>query len=100
MSQEIITKFNDRAYRIRYTDHKDLGQSFGECDSPADSSKVLPEIRISDNICELMELETTIHEALHACGWELLAEEFVQMTGRDIAKALYSLGWRKEDPDQ
>ena len=39
-------------------------------------------------------LETTIHEALHACCWRS-TEQKVENTARDIARFLWRLGYRK-----
>lgn len=39
-------------------------------------------------------LETTIHEALHACSWKT-TEEKVDRTARDVARFLWNLGYRK-----
>lgn len=44
---------------------------------------------------ELHELDTIIHEGLHACTE--LEEEAVNETARDVAWLLWRLGWRKED---
>lgn len=38
-------------------------------------------------------LETTIHEALHACNWHA-REELVEETAYDIARFLWRLGFR------
>ena len=41
-------------------------------------------------------LETAIHEALHACDWNK-NEIMVAQTGKDIARFLWRLGYRKQD---
>lgn len=41
------------------------------------------------------ELEILIHEALHACLWDL-AEESVEETARDIAALLEKLGYERK----
>ena len=65
----------------------------GECDDPSTKGRA---IRISQNLSEKDELETLIHEMLHACAW-FLTEEFVTRTARDISKVLWKLGYRKHD---
>lgn len=39
-------------------------------------------------------LETTIHEALHACSWKT-SEEKVGLTAKDIARFLWNCGYRR-----
>lgn len=39
-------------------------------------------------------LETTIHEALHACSWKT-SEEQVDRTAKDVARFLWNLGYRR-----
>jgi len=39
-------------------------------------------------------LETTIHEALHACDWRARENEVTDIA-RDIARFLWRLGWRR-----
>ena len=41
------------------------------------------------------ELEILIHEMLHACFWDL-DEEVVSEVGRDLSKALWKMGYRKQ----
>ena len=41
------------------------------------------------------DLETILHEGLHACGWDILSEEWVTCAARDIARLAWRLGWRK-----
>jgi len=41
------------------------------------------------------ELSTIIHEALHACLWDI-DEEAIDTTADDIARLLWRLGWRNE----
>ena len=44
----------------------------------------------------LEHLETTLHEALHACFYDL-DEESVEETARSMATLLWRLQWRKTD---
>jgi len=44
----------------------------------------------------LKELDTLIHEMLHACG-PFADESWVAQTAEDIAKALWQLGYRKNE---
>ena len=44
------------------------------------------------------QLDTVIHELLHAAHWDL-AEESVEETARDLARVLWRLGYRLEKPN-
>jgi len=50
---------------------------------------------INRDLTKKVGLETSIHEALHACNWSA-NEEKVTMTAKDIARFLWNLGYRKE----
>lgn len=41
-------------------------------------------------------LDTTLHELLHACFWDL-SEETVLEVGKDLSEVLWALGYRKVD---
>ena len=43
------------------------------------------------------ELDTIIHECLHACQWDL-SEEAIDETACSVARVLWRLGWRNENP--
>lgn len=45
---------------------------------------------------EQEELDTTVHELLHAVAWDH-SEEWVASSAKVIADVLYRLGWRKQD---
>ena len=42
-----------------------------------------------------LELDTLIHEMLHACHWDL-DESAIEETATDIARALWRIGYRLE----
>lgn len=67
-------------------------KDFGDCSDPAEPGRV---IRIRKGLCEKTELETILHEALHAADWHR-SEEFVDEVSTDIARVLWRLGWRKQ----
>ena len=64
----------------------------GACDAPSVPGK---EIDVPIGGARLQDLDTCIHEALHACFWDL-DEEAVDATAADIAAFLWRLGWRKK----
>lgn len=72
---------------------------YGECDDPKTPGK---QIRVRADLTDKLELDTLIHEMLHASAWEVLSEEFVTQTAHDVARVLWRLGYRKidEDPDE
>jgi len=45
-----------------------------------------------------IELDTHIHEMLHACA-EIANEEWVNTTAKEIATALWEIGYRKIDEE-
>lgn len=51
-------------------------------------------VAVEKKLTGRMELDTNIHEMLHACA-PFSNEEWVLQTARDIAKALWELGYRK-----
>jgi hypothetical protein len=65
----------------------------GVCESPAVKGK---RILIREGLKPEVELETVLHELLHASAFEVLAEEFVQATAADLARALTRLGWKRD----
>jgi hypothetical protein len=80
--------FRGKRYKILT---KDLDEdTLGECDPPYQEKK---EIRFSRHDSWKQLLDTHIHEALHACLWDL-DEHDVSETARDIAAFLWRLGYR------
>lgn len=65
----------------------------GKCDPP-DAPAVARKIRVCKSLTGKEELDTNIHEMIHACCW-YLDEEVVRQSATDIAKALWQLGYRK-----
>lgn len=63
----------------------------GDCDHPATPSK---RIRIRRDLSGEIELDTLIHELLHACCFDL-AEDVVNESATDIAAVLWKWGYRK-----
>lgn len=66
-------------------------KTYGICDHP---STQVRRIKVDKGLKGRIELDTNIHEMLHACCWNL-SEECVNTTASDIAKALWDLGYRK-----
>lgn len=63
----------------------------------ADKSTRPPSIKVHAALRDETELETIIHEALHACLWDL-DEEPIEETAESIASLLWKLGYRKGEP--
>ena len=72
---------------------KDDKECRGYCESPDKKNK---EIVIKEDLPPKEELDTTLHELLHAADWSK-DEEWVDQVGTDIAKILWRLGWRKRE---
>lgn len=67
----------------------------GECDEPRERRK---EIRISTRLGEQDTLETIVHEVLHAADFDK-KEEWADDVGRNLARLLWRLGYRRKDVD-
>lgn len=68
-------------------DYSDLG----ECDPPETPAK---EIRIWEKLEGKQRLEVELHEFVHAADW-FKAEVWVNQFGKDAARYLWKLGYRK-----
>lgn len=86
-------RIQGKAWNLRFAKSKELKRDYGHCDSPKRKSK---EIVIRDNLDPKVELDTTIHELLHAADWSK-SEEWVDSTANEIATILWRLNWRKVD---
>ena len=62
----------------------------GECDAPYIKRREMCIPAMGDS---LHDLEVIIHEATHACHWDM-SEYAVSGSARDIARILWRLGWR------
>ena len=79
-----------KRWRICYSPY----EKYGECESPCEKNKL---ITLRDDLAGKDKLDTIIHEALHACLWDL-DEEAVHGTAKGIATFLWRMGYRtKED---
>jgi hypothetical protein len=63
----------------------------GKCDNPNDSEKLM---LIKMNDYTLTGFEIAIHEALHACFFDM-DEDAVERAGQDISRFLWRLGYRR-----
>lgn len=64
---------------------------YGLCDEPSKKGK---QITIATGLTEIDELDTLIHEMIHASVWQL-DEEIVDRMSTDIARVLFRLGYRR-----
>ena len=64
---------------------------FGFCDREGERGKPMT-IGIKDGLSELDELDTTIHEALHA-SYPDLSEDAIDETATDLARLLLARGF-------
>lgn len=65
---------------------------WGQCE-PVD--RLAKRIRVHRDLTGIDELDTILHELLHAVLWDL-SEETVEECGTDIARVLWKLGYRRE----
>lgn len=85
-----IKKMPPSQMKKRYP-NKDRKRTLGVCQDPRKKKKSL----VFDKTLEgVEELDVYIHEATHACFWDL-EEEAVGESSTDIAEFLWRLGYRK-----
>jgi len=85
--------FAGRRYRVSDLRGRPCG-CLGECQSGERASDRVIRIPVSGDT--LPELDTIIHEAMHAaCPY--LAEEAITSASTDISRLLWRMGWRKDD---
>lgn len=82
-----------KRWQLTYTPVFDSPKTIGECDPPGRVNKA---IRIKRRLPPDVELETLIHECLHAAAWDMFDEAFVTQLAADIARLLIRLGWRND----
>lgn len=87
-------RLRGRFWRLLFTSEGLDADSDGDCDKPNAYRKT---IRIHPDLKPEREFDVLIHEMLHACSWDL-SEEAVEETASDIARALWRLGYRKQEP--
>jgi hypothetical protein len=88
MEKHIVIR--GKRYRLLYTRLPD--DAFGLCDAPDTEGK---RIRIRKGLRGRQELDTLIHEMLHAAYWDM-DEGAVHDAAHDIAAVLWRLGYRKQ----
>ena len=82
-------KLRGKVWELIYIEMEDLGL----CDAPDRRSK---KIKINKQLSGRIKLEIIIHEALHACAWDL-DEEAVSETAKDISRLLWREGYFHKD---
>lgn len=86
----IVTILGKR-WKFRWVTRSEMPKAWGTCDAPDQPGK---EIRIRKGQSEIDELDTVIHEVLHASDWHK-SEEWVAEVAEDLARILIKLGWRR-----
>lgn len=72
-----------------------LRKNRGDCDSPRTKN---PQIRISNKLKDMEELEVLLHEYLHGALWDL-SEDTVHDVAVDGAKIIWDWGYRKTEKE-
>lgn len=81
---------NKRRWKLRFVPY--LGPNKrGDCDPPETKGK---EIRICSGQTPEREMDTIIHECLHAQGWHI-DEAFIERASTEIARVLTRAGFEK-----
>jgi len=70
----------------------DVTKQWGSCDRPGVKGK---KIKVAAKLRGVNELNTIIHECLHA-GFDSLDEEHVDEFATDLARVLWRLGYRRD----
>jgi hypothetical protein len=86
-----VVKLRGKKYKIQKTG-KVGSDLWGYCTDPKFTNRLIKIHKMLEND---EELEILIHEMLHACFWDL-DEEVVSEVGRDLSKALWKMGYRKQ----
>lgn len=86
-------KVRGRYWNLLFTDQGLAEGQQGECQAPHLRGKT---IKVRPDMSPLEELDTTIHELLHAGLWDL-DEEVVEELASDLARILRKLGYRRVD---
>ena len=86
----IRIKILGKIWRLRFAPNM---ANRGDCDPPNQTGK---EIRISSALRDEERLEVLIHEFVHAAGWHI-DETFVEQFARDVARAVWRLGYRDQE---
>lgn len=82
-----------RGHKYRLVEAYGSQDVLGTCDAPHIKGKAI--VAPVNNGEKLSDLDTVIHEALHACFWDL-SEDAVDTGATCIAKLLWRAGWRKQ----
>ena len=86
MPQDHRFLINDQKWLWRYSTLK------GGADGWTEYSK--HKVLIHSKLKDRARLECELHEGLHACLGDTISETAVERTAADLAKILYSLGYR------
>ena len=93
MRHEARVSIAGRRWRVKLVPAREMPRdALGDCDHPPGRH---PTIRIRRNLPQRELLDTAIHEVLHA-SLPALSEEAVTEAAHDIARVLFSLGWRRK----
>lgn len=93
----MIVTIRGKRWRLNFVPNlgrdEDGHEYYGKCDPPTALNKA---IRVKRGLGQYAELETLVHEIIHAGQWDL-SEQAVEEIGVDMTRALWRVGWRKVD---
>ena len=84
-------KLHGKSYRLLWRQLKANQSAW--CTDPSLPKRTIVMHRGGPRRSRLRVLEELIHEMLHACAWDM-SEQWVQETAADIARVLWSQGYR------
>lgn len=87
---------NGKRYKIQFVPKSAFGddKTAGECDP---SNKKNKGIRILKGMPPEDTLRVIIHEFLHGLAFDMLSEEWVDISSRDLARLLVRLGYKRNE---
>lgn len=88
-----IYNLRGKPWRLIYADPRSRGMRRLHGYALPSARKPGGTIRVSRGMDEKMLLETLLHEALHACYWDM-DEAAISEAARDLAELLLGEGWR------
>lgn len=95
MPESKSIRLNGEQWNLTFADLEDHPND-GYCDDPKTKRR---RIWVHEGLKNRRELEVLIHEMLHAVDWHKDEDSFIKPVARDIAKVLWSLGFRRSVVD-
>ncbi len=86
-----------KRWELKFVDGRKMPDALGACEPPDSPRK---EIRVRQNLRGKLQLDTLIHEMLHAADWSKDEHDWITPVAADIASVLWKLGYRRKGHDE